>query len=120
MPTPPSTTDRYRIARMTKISPTRCPCGWARRAFTHDPDRIASLHITDIETDSRPHYHKKLTELYYILEGRGRMELDGRSVPVQPGDAILIKPGCRHRAVGRLKVLIVPVPAFDDNDEHFD
>jgi hypothetical protein len=48
------------------------------------------------------------------------MELDGERHPVRPGDAILIKPFCRHRAVGRLRALIVPVPAFDPADEWFD
>ncbi|QEG34759.1 hypothetical protein Pr1d_20430 [Bythopirellula goksoeyrii] len=48
------------------------------------------------------------------------MELDGQRHPVKPGDAILIQPGCRHRAIGRLKVLNVPVPAFDPEDEWFD
>lgn len=85
-----------------------------------DLDRIASLHITNIAADARMHYHKRLTEIYYILEGEGQMELDGECHGVGPGDAILIKPGCRHRAVGKLQALIVPVPAFDPADEWFD
>lgn len=48
------------------------------------------------------------------------MELDGERHVVQPGDAILIKPECRHRAIGRLRVIVVPVPAFDPADEWFD
>ena len=39
---------------------------------------------------------------------------------VRPGDAILIEPGCRHRAIGKLRVLNIPVPAFDPADEWFD
>ena len=76
------------------------------------PERTASLHITEIKSDSQTHYHKKMTEYYYVLEGEGTMELDGESLPIRPGSAVMIRPGCRHRAVGRLKVLIVPVPAF--------
>jgi hypothetical protein len=45
---------------------------------------------------------------------------NGQLHPVRPGDAILIKPGCRHRAVGKLKVLNIPIPAFDPEDEWFD
>ena len=50
------------------------------------------------------------------------MELDGKLVPVKPLTAILIRPGCRHRAVGRLKVVNIPIPAFDpaNPDEWFD
>jgi hypothetical protein len=33
---------------------------------------------------------------------------------------VLIRPGARHRAVGKLRILNIPVPAFDPADEHFD
>src|SRR5687768_12833449 len=111
---------RFAIARPEELPGVECPCGEARRAFVDDPDGVASLHITDISVDAKTHYHKRLTELYYILEGEGEMELDGERHPVGPGDAILIKPLCRHRAIGRLRALIVPVPAFDPADEWFD
>ena len=117
---PDTTTQRYLIAQMADIPGTPCPCGTAKRAFTDDPQQIASLHVTQIEADSKVHYHKKMTELYYVLEGVGHMELDGQTVPIKPGTAIMIKPLCRHRAVGDLKLLIVPIPAFDSQDEHFD
>ena len=48
------------------------------------------------------------------------MELDGERVPLKPMTSIFIKPGCRHRAVGKLRVMIVPIPAFDPADEWFD
>lgn len=111
---------RYAIARPIDIPAVDCPCGQARRAFVEESGGVASLHVTDISVDARTHYHKRLTEIYYILEGEGEMELDGARHAVRPGDAILIKPLCRHRAIGRLRVLIVPVPAFDPNDEWFD
>jgi mannose-6-phosphate isomerase-like protein (cupin superfamily) len=111
---------RFQISRPAELPPVNCPCGESRRAFGDDSDQIASLHVIDISADARAHYHKRLTEIYYILEGEGEMELDGERHAVRPGDAILIKPGCRHRAIGRLKVLNVPVPAFDPADEWFD
>jgi mannose-6-phosphate isomerase-like protein (cupin superfamily) len=111
---------RFHIARPADLPPVDCPCGETRRAFVDDPDQIASLHVLDISVDSRTHYHKRLTEIYYILAGEGAMELDGERHDVQPGDAILIKPGCRHRAVGKLRVIVVPIPAFDPEDEWFD
>ena len=111
---------RFQIVRPTELPTVECPCGESRRAFVDDADGVASLHITDISADTRTHYHKRLTEIYYILEGEGQMELDGELHPVRPGDAILIKPGCRHRAIGKLRVLNIPVPAFDPADEWFD
>lgn len=112
--------ERFSIARPEELQPVDCPCGQARRAFGPESDGVASLHIVDISLDARAHYHKRLTEIYYILEGSGQIELDGECHPVRPGDAILIKPGCRHRAIGNLRVLNVPIPAFDPADEWFD
>ena len=48
------------------------------------------------------------------------LELDGEMVPVRPMTSIFIKPGCRHRAVGKMKIVNIPVPAFDPHDEWFD
>lgn len=111
---------RWRMADLKTIEPVICPCGSTRRAFADDPDKVASIHLVDIKRDSELHYHERLTEIYLVLEGEGHMELDGETLPLKPMTAILIKPGCRHRAVGKLKIVNVPVPAFDPSDEHFD
>jgi mannose-6-phosphate isomerase-like protein (cupin superfamily) len=61
-----------------------------------------------------------MTEIYVVLEGVGEMELDGQLIPLQPLTAVYIRPGCRHRAKGRLRILNIPIPAFDETDEWFD
>jgi mannose-6-phosphate isomerase-like protein (cupin superfamily) len=111
---------RFRIVNTRSLPATPCPCGTARRAFTDDPEQIASLHVVEVSQDSRVHYHKRMTEIYYILDGEGQMELDGLRFDVGPGSSILIKPGCRHRAIGKIKLLNIPIPAFDPDDEFFD
>ena len=111
---------RYAVARLGEIQPVECPCGQTRRAFVAEPDGRATLHVVEIKQDSQTHYNRQLTEIYYVLEGRGRMELDGDVVDVSPGTSVLIRPGCRHRAVGKLRVLVVAMPAFDPADEWFD
>lgn len=110
----------YMIAKFDEIDPIKCPCGLARRAFVAEDNPTATMHIVDIRQDSRIHYHKKLTEVYLILEGAGQMELDGQKIPVEPLTAIFIKPRCRHRAVGKMRILNVSIPAFDPKDEWFD
>ena len=110
----------YMIAQLDEVPPVPCPCGQARRAFATPDNQTATLHMVDIKTDSETHYHKKLTEIYLVLEGEGHMELDGEVVPVKPMTAIFIKPGCRHRAVGKLRIINIPVPAFDPADEWVD
>jgi mannose-6-phosphate isomerase-like protein (cupin superfamily) len=110
----------YMIAQLDEIDPVRCPCGWARRAFATPENRTATLHMVEIQSDAQTHYHKEMTEIYLVLEGEGEMELDGERMPVKPFTAIFIRPGCRHRALGKLKIINIPVPAFDEADEWFD
>jgi hypothetical protein len=39
---------------------------------------------------------------------------------VGPGGVVLIPPGVRHRAAGRMPIVYVVVPPFDSADESFD
>ena len=115
----------YRLSQLDRLPPVPCPCGQARRAFASDDAPgggrpAASVHLVDISADARAHYHKHMTEIYLVLEGEGHLELDGQLVPVRPMTAVYIHPGCRHRAVGKLRIINIPVPAFDPADEWFD
>jgi mannose-6-phosphate isomerase-like protein (cupin superfamily) len=110
----------FSFAQLDELEPTRCPCGWSRRAFAEIANSPASVHVVQIEADAQVHYHRKMTEIYIVLEGEGWLELDGEKVPVRPLSTVMINPGCRHRAVGKLKIINVPIPAFDPADEWFD
>lgn len=113
-------TSRYAVSQLDTLPEVACPCGDTRRAFATPDNTVATIHLVEISADSRPHYHKRLTEIYLVLEGEGHMELDGDIVPLKPMTAVLIKPGCRHRAVGNLRIVNIPIPAFDPADEWFD
>ena len=112
--------ERYMVAQLDAVPGVACPCGVARRAFATPDNAFASVHLTDITADAQVHYHKDMTEIYVILDGEGFMELDGEVVPVKPLTSVFIKPGCRHRAVGKMRILNIPIPAFDPQDEWFD
>ncbi len=111
---------RYEFAQLDSTPGVPCPCGTSRRAFATPENTFATAHLVEISAEARTHYHKRLTETYVILEGEGWMELDGARIPVKPMSTIMIRPGCRHRAVGKMKVLNFVVPAFDAEDEWFD
>ncbi|HVX62320.1 MAG TPA: cupin domain-containing protein [Pirellulales bacterium] len=112
----------YEVVDFGQLPGVACPCGTARRAFADVEDFPGTIHRTQISESARIHYHKRLTETYYFLECErdGYMELDGERLPVKPGMCIMIRPGVRHRAVGRMTVLIVVYPKFDPADEWFD
>ena len=85
-------------------------------------DFPGTIHVTEISDDAQVHYHRRLTETYYFLDcgPDAHMQLDGDLIPVHPGMCVMIRPGTRHRAIGRMKVLIVVLPKFDPDDEWFD
>lgn len=116
------TTSGYEIVDYPLLPGTPCPCGTARRGLMEVTSVPYSLHVTSISIDARVHYHKRLTETYFILEceSDAALELDGELLAVHPHMAVVIHPGTRHRAVGQMKVLIVASPKFDPTDEWFD
>ncbi len=119
---PESEIRRWKIADFSAIDPVSCPCGMARRAFYGVAEFPGTLHITEISADAQRHYHRTLTETYFILkcEPDARMELDGEMITVREHQGIVIPPGVRHRAIGRMTVLIIVLPEFDPADEWFD
>jgi mannose-6-phosphate isomerase-like protein (cupin superfamily) len=42
------------------------------------------------------HHVQKEDEIYYVLSGTGTMVLDGRTVDITPGTAVLTRPGSSH------------------------
>jgi mannose-6-phosphate isomerase-like protein (cupin superfamily) len=113
---------RWKIADFSEIAGVQCPCGTARRAFSNIAEFPGTVHITEISENARRHYHKTLTETYFFLkcDGDAQMELDGEIISVCERQCIVIPPGVRHRALGRMTVLIIVLPKFDPSDEWFD
>ena len=68
------------------------------------------------------HFHKIAEEFYFILEGRGTIEIDGETRAVVPGDAILIPPGAWHTIVAEeaLRFLCCCAPPYAHEDTYFE
>ena len=98
----------YMVAQLDEVPGVPCPCGTARRAFAIDDNKLATVHLTEISVDSGA-LPQEMTEIYVILEGEGIWSSTA-SASGQPRSSVFIKPGCRHRAVGKMKCLIVPIP----------
>jgi quercetin dioxygenase-like cupin family protein len=75
----------------------------------------AWAHAVDIQ-DAKLHYHKRSTEIYYVLEGSGELSLDGVSHEVKKGSLAHIPPGVVHGARGRMRVLVVGIPDIANDD----
>lgn len=115
-------TRRWKFVDFSTIAPVACPCGNARRACQDVSEFPGTLHITEISENAQLHYHRTLTETYVVLkcEADAKMELDGEIIPIREHQCVVIPPGVRHRALGRMTVLIIVLPEFDPQDEWFD
>jgi len=97
-----------------------CSCGESTRPLTAaETGGACNLHVTHI-VDSVRHYHKETTEVYYVLEGQGKIELNGGVHDLEPGTIVYIEPGTRHRAWGDVRTIVFGVPAFKPEDEYYD
>ena len=63
------------IADLAALPAVICPCGFAKRAFATPDNQTATLHLVDIQEDSRTHYHKGMTEMYLVLKAKARWSL---------------------------------------------
>ena len=96
----------------------RSACGWRDRLISREDADLkpaAWAHAVDID-GAKLHYHKRATELYYVLDGEGSVLLDGVEHKVGKGTLLHIPPGVVHGAKGKMRVLVVGIPDIDDDD----
>ena len=113
------TTQKFLVRRLSEVPEERGVCGFRRTLITaaDTPDvNVSHLRIDN----SRYHYHRHMTELYYVLSGGGTITLDGEMLPVRKGDLVLIRPGVWHTSEGEMNVLITGVPAGEATDIFFE
>jgi mannose-6-phosphate isomerase-like protein (cupin superfamily) len=107
------------IRRLGEIDTVRGVCGFRRSMITAADTDVANVSHLVID-DSKEHYHREMTEFYYVLRGGGEIVLDGERSPIHEGDLVLIPPGVRHTSEGEMDVLIVGVPPQEETDIYFD
>jgi mannose-6-phosphate isomerase-like protein (cupin superfamily) len=69
------------------------------------------------------HYHAVTEELYSVLEGGGRLEIDGEERDVTAGDTVLIPPGAWHTITagdGGARFLCCCAPPYTHEDTYFE
>ena len=96
----------------------RSACGWRHRLISREDATLepsAWAHAVDID-GAKLHYHKRATELYYVLEGEGTVVLDDTEHAVRPGSIVHIPPGVVHGAKGRMRVLVIGIPDIAEDD----
>jgi len=110
----------YLVRRVQDAPTVTCACGQSTRPLTAADGGACNLHVTFIK-DSVKHYHRECTEVYYILEGQGKMELNDDVIDVEPGTIVYIEPYTRHRLWSEqgVRTIVFGVPAYKQDDEFY-
>jgi len=101
---------------------------------TKDGSTIRELHHTqvqslaeetlEVEQATERHYHRASEEIYFVLKGQGKMEVDGETTHVRPGDAVLIPAGAWHQlennGTSELRILCCCAPPYSHDDTFFE
>jgi quercetin dioxygenase-like cupin family protein len=107
------------VARYDALVPFTTKDGSTIREYLHTPAQSLAEAALDAGQATERHYHRRSEEIYLIVAGGGRLEVDGEERDVVAGDAILIPPGAWHtlaagEAGARLLCCCSPPYAHDD------
>ena len=109
------------VRKVGEQTPAEITCGIIRKLTAEEDFRdmdIAHITITD---STKKHYHKKLTEVYYVLKGSVDVEIDGKIEYLKEVSLIMIKSNTDHKAWKTSKegaeILVVCSPPWRKEDE---
>lgn len=91
---------------------------------TNAPVQLQSLAEAALpaSASTQRHFHRVSEEFYFVLEGRGELEIDGETRTIGPGDAALIPPGAWHQltALSPVRMLCCCAPPYAHEDTFFE
>src|SRR3954463_3699675 len=99
------------------VQPWAETCGQIRPLVEEKDAAAAEGHHLQI-TDAKLHYHERTDEIYYVLDGAGRMRLNDEEIELHKNVVVYVPRGMRHKAWGNLTVLVVCIPRGVLNDVH--
>ncbi|MFT4640323.1 MAG: mannose-6-phosphate isomerase-like protein (cupin superfamily) [Verrucomicrobiales bacterium] len=99
------------------VSPWKETCGDIRCLIEEKDLAAAEVHHVKIQ-DAKLHYHERTDEIYYIIEGGGKLVLDDEEIDVHQGVVVYVPRGVKHKAVGEMTVLTVCIPRGVLDDVH--
>lgn len=94
---------------VTDVPPWAETCGQIRPLINEEDGAAAEVHHLEI-TDAKLHYHEHTDEIYHVLDGTGRMRVGDEEIELHKDVTVYVPRGLKHRAWGKLKVLVVCIP----------
>jgi quercetin dioxygenase-like cupin family protein len=110
------------VSRYTELEPFTTKDGSTIREYLHTPvQSVAEAQLSSGQATER-HYHARSEEIYLLTDGGGRLEIDGDTRDVGPGDAAVIPPGAWHELVAGpegARLLCMCAPPYSHDDTFF-
>jgi mannose-6-phosphate isomerase-like protein (cupin superfamily) len=112
------------LQSLHRAAPFTTKDGSTIRELHHTPTQSLAEATLEPSQSTERHYHERSEEIYLVTKGSGDLEIDGESVRVRPGDAILIPPGAWHtlenNGTSELTILCMCSPPYSDEDTFFE
>ncbi len=89
------------VFHLNEVAGTLFPAGRLTRVLAGpgapaEPDHFVMGHVTIYEGGEVPQHAHGQEEVYFIVSGRGTMELEGETMPIEGGSCVDIRPGQSH------------------------
>ena len=112
------------LTNIDKAEPFVTKDGSTIRELHHTAEQSLAEATLEPDQATERHYHRATEEIYFVLKGSGRMEVDGDMRIIRPGDAVLIPPGAWHtvdnNGSSELRILCCCSPPYSHDDTFFE
>jgi mannose-6-phosphate isomerase-like protein (cupin superfamily) len=88
-----------------------CTDKWFNQTLTRVNDSVVRLGI--VEGEYHWHKHEKDDEFFYVVEGQLLIDLEDRTIELNPGQGVTITKGLMHRPRAPKKTVMLMVETFE-------
>ena len=78
---------------------------WFNQTLCRVNDCVVRLGV--VHGDFHWHHHDDEDEFFYVLEGKWIIDLEGRSVELEPGQGFVVPKGVRHKTRAPVRTVIL-------------
>jgi len=111
----------YIVRKIKNSDPRNITCGTMRNLTNSEDFQGMDFCHVIISDKTKEHYHKKLTEVYYVLKGSIAVEIDGKIENLEQDSLIMIFPNTNHKALKTseedAEILVICCPPWSKEDE---
>ena len=94
-------------------------CGLLTEYLSNHKSPISITVVKNIKP-TQAHYHKKITEIYWVRNGEITLQIDTQSIDLESGDSILVEPHESHKVIKASQeneIIVLCNPPWELDDE---